>query len=811
MKRKKEFVKICLVGLLSFNMIMLSACSMLGLEKKENLAGKNIETKSVSVALSEKKEETKVGSLTENGYEIMAEEESLPDGAKITVTPSAEDEKKKLLGTGKFSEIGNAFHIESESYQGEFFDKDILLTTPIPTAIDEKTDLGSYTFIYFDEEKEAIRYLFPTSFDLDKGTMTLRLPHFSFFAPTKLSEKEQVEAFLNSYSTKLAVERGKMKKMAKELEPYVKAKAKALDLTKEATADLVQSTLNYIGGRFEGDYKDTIETGTKAGTSFIRAAVDGDMDGLKSNLEDVVNGAIMHVWEDEGYNKKIDKVFNTKNLGKAGEKVVGNINGVVKMAGYLIEGDVKNGMKEFGGILQNTHPAAEFVTKGARFLGTLADTGFTYWKSNEVEELFHIYKNGGRGVAGSEIIPQDEESFLNYVYYGREFSKGKAMMRFLNQDKLKDFFARSDWTEEDYQNLPEKTRRNFEEKSVQGLLDYFKLRIEQEEEARRIKEEERICIEEMLQSSIGALKSYNYGKFFGEESEKDFDITRRMERLVRVRNYISRFVDEDKLKKLNKLEKGYNYGDIINNWVYFASNMPKKDAIFELKKYLKKIGALKSEAGFGEGNMTFICTRNDVDYTSFPEDKREMQDSSLIEQAIRQGVAKAKLSLKEDGSFSVSVKKVEDENEASDKTGEKGEFEHVHRYYSLLKDIKIVGKIDFENSENSRLKGFYADAVGSYRYSFIIHNKGGDHKCVTEIKSAAKWKEKKKDKVEFYEAEGDDGKTYQFIRIQTQIKIPKKVKKIQSSTSKGVEEEKEIKITLPSNLDLIYRSENPVN
>ena len=810
MKLKHEFTKISLAGILIFNMVVLSACSVPGSAEKENLAGKNTETKPASVSVSNDEKDVTVGGLKENGYSLKVEKETLPDGANISVTPMKEEEKENLLSSGKYDALGTVFHIESDKYQGEFFDRDILLTVPLPTEMDEKTDLGGYAFLYINEENGTERYLFPSSFDTKQGTMTLRLPHFSLFAPARLSEKEQVEAFLDSYSTKLAVEKGRVKKMAKELAPYVKAKAEALNLTKEATADLVQSTLNYIGGKFEGDYKGAIETGTKAGTSLIRVAIDGDMDGLKANLEDTVNGAIMHVWEEKKYSNKIDEVCKIKGLGKASEKVVGNINGVAKMAGYLLEGDVENGMKELGGVLQSINPAAELTTKGARFLGSLANLSLTYWKSNEVEELFHIYKNGGTGIRGTEILPQDDESFLDYLEVGSDFSKGRALMRFLRMDRLNDFLKRSDWKEKDFQNLPEKTREKFAAKAEQELLEYFKIRIEQEEEAKKIKEEERICIEDMLNSHNGALRSYNYGKFFGEEARDDFDLTRRMERLVRVRAFISQYVDEAELKKYSKYKGGYNYGYLLNEWVKLASENPKDEAISKFKDFLKEIKFLKKEF-LSQGNIKFVCIANNVDYASFPEDKREMYDSSLIEQAIRQGSAQATVLLKEDGSLSILAKKVKNEDEAHDKTGDKGEFEHIHRYYSFLKGMKMLGKINFDNPEKSILKEFVAVANGNYSYTFVLNANGQKHKSITEIKSEAKWKEKKNDKIEYYKAAADDGNTYQFIHIQTQINIPRKVKKIQRSSSKGVEEEKEIKLSLPCNLDLIYRSEKPVN
>ncbi len=56
----------------------------------------------------------------------------------------------------------------------------------------------------------------------------------------------------------------------------MRAKAEAMGLTKQATEDLIQSTLNFLGGRFTGKNKAFIETGTKYTTTLTRGFFDND-------------------------------------------------------------------------------------------------------------------------------------------------------------------------------------------------------------------------------------------------------------------------------------------------------------------------------------------------------------------------------------------------------------------------------------------------------------------------------------------------------------------------------------------------------
>ena len=96
MKLKHEFTKISLAGILIFNMVVLSACSVPGSAEKENLAGKNTETKPASVSVSNDEKDITVGGLKENGYSLKVEKETLPDGANISVTPMKEVQESMM-------------------------------------------------------------------------------------------------------------------------------------------------------------------------------------------------------------------------------------------------------------------------------------------------------------------------------------------------------------------------------------------------------------------------------------------------------------------------------------------------------------------------------------------------------------------------------------------------------------------------------------------------------------------------------------------------------------------------------------------
>ena len=510
--------------------------------------------------------------------EVTVKERKAPDG---------------LDDEDKFESFGKWYDVTSDGYDGLPLSGDVLLTVSLPGKNDREA-LGAYVFLYYDEDHEEYRYLFPDGYDLSAGTMTIDLPHFSPWGTAKLTKEEQIEAFLDSYSTKLAVERGKRQQAAADLEPYVRKKVEAMGLTRQAAADLIQSTVNFLGSRFTGDNAKYIEMGTKYATTLTRGYYDDDKDAALSGLEDAVTDAVMNCWGELGYTENLNDVLENGFVGDTTEKLLSSTNGIVKMAGYLAGGDTEGAMKELGGVMKGVHPAVELTTNAVAYLGAKVNEEFTNWKSNQIEELYQIYKNGAEDIWGNEVIAGNRESFLTYLNTSSGFTMAKGVTRFYNLDKVGEICEKYGWPYSTYEELPSKYRDVFEKRAENGLMEYFELRLKQEKTAEQIKSSERACIETMMNDSYGALSSTNFGKFFGEETADDYNLTSRLERLVNVRRFVSQYVDEDELAKVSKVDNSYNYGDILNWWVKLASENDKTEAIIKFREELREHGFLKT-------------------------------------------------------------------------------------------------------------------------------------------------------------------------------------------------------------------------
>lgn len=530
-----------------------------------------------------------IAAPTPSDCALTVQDGALQAGTTLAAEPVSQKRVAALTGNGGFEQVYSPVNITAAGYDGSFFGSDVTLTVPVSGLREDELD--RYVFAYYDEQADEIRYFWPDGYDPQAGTISIDLPHLSPWWGAKLTRDQEVEAFLDDYCTRLAVAQSQSRQAASELEPYIRAKAQALGLTRQATEDLVQSAVNYLGGQFQGNYKDTVETGTKAVTAITRGVIDDDLDGMRSGLEDALNGAIMHGWEELKFGERLDQVLGSEFAGSSAGTLLGNANGVARMAGRLAGGDLEGAAEELGGVMQNVFPPAEFVTKGARFLAAVGDTAFTYWKSSQIEELYQVYKNGARGLFGNEVVAQNRESFLTFLNTSSGFTLAKGVKRFYNMDKIGEVCERYGWNFQTYSELPERYREIFDKRAEDGLMQYFETRVRQEAEAAKIKEKERECVQEMLNPNYGVLRSDNFQRFFGESSGKDFSVTARLERLVKVRQFISQYVDEDALEKGRKY--GFNYGMLLNEWVSLASRYKKSDAITKFIEYLKELGFLK--------------------------------------------------------------------------------------------------------------------------------------------------------------------------------------------------------------------------
>lgn len=542
--------------------------------------------------------ELNFGTIADNGFSVKVPADTFGYESKVKVTTIADTRLAEFTDTSKYEIIGTPVEIESDGYNGGLFDKDIELTLPIPEGLSAE-EISRLVVINFNNDGNHT-YMVPDSYNLSDMTMTINLPHFSPFGSGYLTEKEQVNMFLDKYSAQVAVAKAGSEQAASELEPYINEKVKALGLSKETGRELVLSVITELSG----GYGDDVKTATDVAAAAYKSLEDGDSSSFESKMEEIISGKLYDIINYNVFTGKADSEF--KDAGKLGT-----------IAGAIAGGDTETALKEIGDAIGNAVPGIGLTTKAIGYVGAKVNETFTNWKSNAIEDLYQKYKNGYEDMWGNEVISGDEESLKTYMYTASGFSKVKGVYRFYNMDKVAETCEKYGWGRKEYDELDEHYREIFDQRAEEGLLNYFKTRLAQEAEAEKIKESERECIEEML-SSYGCLSSGNYSKFFGEQSSEDYNLTDRLDRIVRVRQMLTQYVDEDALAKSQK-NGIYNWGTLMNDWVGLAVNNKKDDAVEQFLVKLKDYGVINSNYDFGEsaddlcgtytGTVTFAAWR----------------------------------------------------------------------------------------------------------------------------------------------------------------------------------------------------------
>ena len=557
-------------------------------------SGSSVKAAEITVSAYEKGMDTSLGSISETGYRLDVENGTFADGSRVSVTPLSNDDLKRVERKDTFTLLQTPVEVKCDTYNGAVFSSDVLYTVPLP---EKEEELDRLVFMYFDDVNGGFRYLWPDQFDLAGHTMSVRLPHFSKVGSGEFTDEGQIEAFLDKYAKKLAVERDERKQAAEALEPYVRSRVEALGLKKEAEKDLILSVVNYLGGKFKGDDIDPNEAGdmiesiTSLTTGMTRAVLEGDKEGISGSVQDATTYAIMNCWEELGYSKDLGDVLDNDTVEPTANALLSNTNALVRMTAYLTEKDWKSAGQELGSIMMGLDPKVDLATKAVVYAARQADLAFINWKTNEIEELYQIYKNGAEDLWGNYVIAQDKETFLEYLSTASGFGGGKMIERFYNLDQIKEVCDKYGWSFEDYKDLKEKYRDVFEGRAKDALIDYFDTRLAQEAEAEKIKEYERISVNTMLKN--GLLKSGHCSEFFGENAfGKQFDLEDRMERLIKTRSFLSQFVNEEAL--MAGAERGeFNWGDLLKWWATDVVEYGRQEALQRFLKYLRQYGLLK--------------------------------------------------------------------------------------------------------------------------------------------------------------------------------------------------------------------------
>lgn len=544
----------------------------------------------VTKAVSDSEDIT-IGTADETGYILSVPAGSFPTDSSVGLHVLSKEENKKFDKKGKFAQIGTAVELSCEQYDGGLFESEVELEVTIPERqLDNNASACDFSVMYYDESSgEWVS--FPIDwYDSENGVLHATIPHFSIWTFGKPSREEQLETFLDNYSREAARKQYDDEQVAKSLVPYVSESLKNVDMTKEQRGELARSLAVYVASQFDGEGKDTKQTSAKFVCAAWKAAETGD----SSEFTNVVGDTVAEKLTD--YFLKSGEYVPEYAPGIT--KVVGSVSGLSKAAGYLAGGDYDGATHEIAGLLASATPTTALINAAANYAIQKGKECYNDWKGNQIEELYQIYKNGLDDFYGNHVSPNNEEELWEYINYPHGFTKVAGVYRIYHMDGIAATCAKYGWSETDYKKLSPEKKDIFENRAKDGLMDYFKTRLEQEKVAETIKKQERQFINE-LDRKTNLLASFKFKNYFGEESLHDYNVSSRLAKIYEIRNLIPAFIDEDKFEK-----SGKKWCYFVEKWVSVFDEYNESTAMAKYLEFLKDEKVLKKEFAVSDEDNT---------------------------------------------------------------------------------------------------------------------------------------------------------------------------------------------------------------
>lgn len=480
-----------------------------------------------------------IGNVLENGWEIEVPKAAFADSVELSMNILSDSSSKEY----QRNEFGFVLPPVELKISGK---ENVRLLEPIRVRLqipkDKLKGLTQEELFYGYFYNGKWEYYVPEQFDMEAGTVSFDIYHFSFLGFGRPSEKEQIKTFAET----MAVNKYNRSKIAAELKKMTEKQLNDLfnsaGATEAARNQMTADVLSYLEDEF-------IETGgvapIEALAQMANAASQGEAgrQAFQNKLLEYTAKGLMATLE-----KDPDKSMLTPaNVGKL-YNVVGNLS---TAAGALSEGDKKAALQAVAEMLKGYHPAVALTDATLKFIGQQAQNAIDYFAETEIEKAYQIYAGKAEGKYG---IP-DGDFNLIWTFLGggqREYEK-----------KILGTYAKK-YGYDSIDQLPEKMREKILDDARTALKNYFDARKVYEPEMKRLVLQEEAFITEL--KSAGLLSSYANRDYFGiDKRGSNFDIETRLGRLYSLREKMRGMISTDKLATIS--DKAIV--SCISQWIYW--------------------------------------------------------------------------------------------------------------------------------------------------------------------------------------------------------------------------------------------------
>lgn len=535
--------------LLSAVAVILVAAVALGI-LPQLFGGKYPFEKGASVEQSVKADKNvTVGDLKKTGWRLELPEETFPQDGKLTMKVLSEAEAQRYQ-SDDFIFYGTPVELAFDEREHTLLGAPVSVTLQIPK--DLMKDLAAeelFFATYYDGQWE---YLLPDSVDLDKGTATVALYHFSFWGFGRPSEAKQIE----TYAQNMAALQWQRDNQSKKLRDALSRQFDDLFASMNIESESVRGQLaaDVISALEDG----LLETGGVAPLDALaqmaNAASKGDSSAFQNKFLEFTGKAICHVME-----KDTEKFASYANL----------LGGLGTAAGAMSEGDTDGALQGVADILKGLNPMVALADSALIFVKEQMENTIDIWSQNELEKAYQVYIGGAAGKWGAYSgLDGDIDSIFMTMGGGERAFNMKVVKKYCEKYGINEKNLSQSERDKIISDAKTALKRKFDEReaSEAGIAE---IKVKEEAFIAALKEE-------------GLLSPLYYQKFFGLGKRDKVDIGERLAKLYSLRSLVLGYVDKDKVETLTDKQIAI----LIRQWIFYSQEKDRA-AFF---KYLRDSG-----------------------------------------------------------------------------------------------------------------------------------------------------------------------------------------------------------------------------
>lgn len=240
-----------------------------------------------------------------------------------------------------------------------------LLNAPVSVTLqipkDLTKDLVAEELFFATYHNGQWEYLMPDSIDLEKGTATIEIYHFSFWGFGKPSEEKQIETYAENMAALQWEQDNQSQKIHDALsrqydDLFASMNIESESIRSQLTADVISALENGL-----------TETGVApldALAQMAHAASTGNNNAFNNKLMEFTGKAICHVME-----KDTKKFASYANL----------IGGLGTVAGAMSEGDTEGALRGVADILRGSNPMIAVADSALTFVKEQMENAIDVW------------------------------------------------------------------------------------------------------------------------------------------------------------------------------------------------------------------------------------------------------------------------------------------------------------------------------------------------------------------------------------------------------------------------------------------------